>query len=537
MQRILFLLFCLCSFCGACQINTHLFIDGQLERQLSFRDTLELKNFVEDQKFNWMAQGYYFAGLDSVVQQDASTHVFLHQGQKLVAAVSGIKRGALAKKISKMLGEYNDGGFPFARIWMDSLDVEDRVLTGSLNINPGPEIRYDSAFFFEPIKTNHDFVYHLLDMVPGEPFRESAYQNIQARVERSPFLSLRRPTDISFSQNLATIFLDLEEQTTNSFQGVLGLQQNQNGRSSVVGSLDFAAQNLFNSGHQLEFAWESFSEASQNLDLFYKHAHLLGGKLSPSVRFGLLRQDTTFLTRVTGLGINTFIGANISLMIEYEGSNGSLISSDVENISERNLADYQRNFYQLALSKGYFSSLSSLSQGMVWRASVGGGTKKVERNTALPNSFYDSIALQTNFLRLEGKMAYQVRLGKRKAIFHDLELGLLENQQLLLNELYRVGGLSTLRGFNEKNFFASQFLLSRFEFRSFFENNSFVYAFYDQLLFKRSNRDEYPFGIGLGFALETSTGQFSFALASGNSRTQSLSFSELRAHFGFITKF
>ncbi len=512
-------------------------MDSKLENTLQFDDTLAVKNFVENRKLQWLDEGHFFAGIDSTLQREAGTYVYLHRGKRLRAAISGVKSGDIGKSISKKLSEYNNSGFPFATILIDSIDLDDGVLTGELSIRPGPEIRYDSAFFFESVKTSHHYIYHLLDVVPGAVFKESTYQQIEERVKRAPFLLLKRPTDIGFSQNLATIFLDLEEQTTNSFQGVLGLQQNQEGGTSIVGSLDFSAQNLFGAGHQFAFSWESFAESSQSLDLYYRHAYLLDSKISPSVRFNLLRQDTTFLTRETSIGINTYVGSNISLSIEFEGSNGSLISSNVENVSLRNLADYRRNFYQLALSKGHAASLNKLSQGIVWATSVGVGTKEVEKNTALPSSFYDSIALKTNFLRMEGKLAYQIRFGKRKTIFQHIEMGILENQQLLLNELYRVGGFTSLRGFNEKNFFASHYVLSRTEFRAFFENSSFIYAFYDQLLFRRNDLSEYPLGIGLGFALETSTGQFSFALASGNSRTQNLSFAELRAHFGFITKF
>ena len=65
----------------------------------------------------------------------------------------------------------------------------------------------------------------------------------------------------------------------------------------------------------------------------------------------------------------------------------------------------------------------------------------------------------------------------------------------------------------------------------------FMYVFYDQLWYRRASNDDAPFGIGLGFVLATSTGQFSFALAGGQSENQNLSFSEVRAHFGFISRF
>ena len=109
--------------------------------------------------------------------------------------------------------------------------------------------------------------------------------------------------------------------------------------------------------------------------------------------------------------------------------------------------------------------------------------------------------------------------------------------QLLQNELYRLGGLSSLRGFNEKDIFARHYFLSRMEFRSFFEERSYAYVFYDQLIYQRRDLRDYPFGVGLGFALATSAGQFTFALAVGDSNNQSISFSTMKAHFGYVSRF
>ena len=114
---------------------------------------------------------------------------------------------------------------------------------------------------------------------------------------------------------------------------------------------------------------------------------------------------------------------------------------------------------------------------------------------------------------------------------------MLYNDELLTNELYRLGGLNSIRGFNEKEFFAKNYLSSRIELRSFFEQGSYLYVFYDQLFYKRDALTDSPIGLGLGFALETRSGQFNFALASGNSNQQSISFDELRAHFGYTATF
>ena len=519
------------------QMKSDIYVDGLLLEQRSFQDTLELKGFTDKQIVSWINEGFFFAGLDSITKPGERVALYLHRGSASTMRIKGIRRNQILKSLSRISDSYANSGYPFASLTIDSLQQKDGTLLGQIKVSPGPKIQYDSAFFYEDPKTNRSYLYHLLGIVPGDLFSENSYADINARVERSAFLTLKRDTDISFSKEKAKVYLDLEERPTNRFQGVLGLQQNPSGSTSLVGSLDLLAQNLFRSGHEFHFNWERFAQSSQELNLFYKHAFPFNAKFSPSFRFSLLKQDSTFITRTTEVGVNTFIGGKIHLKLHFEGAAGSLISSTVETISQQNLADYRRSLYQIEMSSGFTQSLNAFREGLVWNVSLAAGTKQIERNTALPTSYYDTIDLKTNFLRFEGRTTYQIKIGKRQSIYQDIHVGLLQNREVLTNELYRVGGLTTLRGFNEKNFFARQYALSRFEFRSFFENESYLYAFYDQLLFRRNDNFDFPVGIGLGFGLDTSSGQFSFAMGSGWDEDQRLTFSELRVHFGFITIF
>ena len=142
-----------------------------------------------------------------------------------------------------------------------------------------------------------------------------------------------------------------------------------------------------------------------------------------------------------------------------------------------------------------------------------------------------------HFIAVEATLAYQLEVAKRQTFFHHIQSGFLQNDQLLKNERYRIGGLTSLRGFNEKNFFVDGYVLSRAEFRSFFEDRSYAYVFYDQLFLSTGAMRDQPFGIGLGFALETSAGQFSFALAMGKSDDQQFAFDNMKAHFGYVSRF
>lgn len=537
MQRISVLLFLSFSTVGVAQKVTTIYVDQAKHSTRTFSDSLDATAYVRELQLDWVNQGHYFAGMDSIVRGMEGTSFFLHKGKKYQSSIEVGKQQKLQKQLSRQLELYLNNGYPFAMVYLDSLSMNGTHLKGKMVVEEGPEIRYDSASFLSNIKTNKSYVYQLLDIKPNTLFGEQNYRTMGRKIERSSFLEFREEPDISFQKNEATIYLNLSESSSNTFRGVLGLQQAPDGGASAVGSLDLNIKNLFRSGKELRFNWERFSQESQLLNVFYKHPFLVNSNISPSIRFNLLKQDNSFVNRELGLGVNTYIGNRTELTLGYDRANGNLITSDVTDLQGRGLADFKRNMYRVRISEGREDELGTLKEAVIWSTSVAAGRKTVNRNLGLPDSFYDSIEMVTNYFQFDMNLAYQLKIGKRQRIFQSVELGGIENSEVLANELYRMGGLNSLRGFNEKSIFAKYYGLSRLELRSFFENQSFMYVFYDQLWYRRASNDDAPFGIGLGFVLATSTGQFSFALAGGQSENQNLSFSEVRAHFGFISRF
>lgn len=520
------------------QLPVTIIVDSELLMKKDYRDSTTLFQEIQALQVGWINKGFYFTGIDSVAaNDDKELTVFLHKGEKMKSETSGLNKKPLLRQIDRKLDYFGNSGFPFATLRLDSLHTSNGDLTGLIKVDPGPEIKYDSATFSEDIKTNSTFVFQLLDIAPGALFSEKAYSTIGRKFDRSSFLTLNKPPDISFQKNKATIYLDVSEDVSNSFQGIVGLQESSTGKSAIIGSLALDVENLFQSGKQLSVHWERFAQESQNLNLSYKHPFLLGMPLTPSVELTILKQDTTFLTRGTKLGLLTYISPRTSLLIQYDGVNGSLISAKQENLVSKGLADFKRNSYEAILSNGLKRKLGQAKEGVFWKIGACIGTKKVTKNAALSDAYYDSIALSTNFYRADLHLMGQKRIKKNLFFFQDVQGGALENNEILTNELYRLGGLSTIRGFNEKTFFAKRFGMVRSELRSFFESQSYAYLFFDQLIYQRARASEYVFGTGLGFVLATLSGQFSFALSVGQSDNQQISFNELRAHFGYVSRF
>ncbi len=536
MQRSLFLLFLLTSFASYSQISTRIFQDGKLADEKVFRDTLEITNYVRKAHQKAVSDGYLFSGLDSVSQNNSGISVYLHKGKKSEIEVDGIKNKSIPKGINKRIQSLTNSGYPFASIKLDSVRLTKETVTARMIESKGPLILNDSAFFFNPIKTNHHYLYQLIDHVPGKPFSELEYHQVVIKMGRSPFLRLRRPVDLSFQKERATLYLDIVEEESNRFQGVLGLQQAE-AQSSVIGSIDLSINNMFRSGKEFELHWERFDEESQELQLRYKHPFFLDAKLAPMFEFNLLKQDTSFLTRSTSLGLGTYLSASIELSLNYTRNVGTLLTDEEEFISQSNFADYTSDIYRMRLSQGYAAKLEQYTDGVWWGLGLGVGTKQIDQNLSIPDSFYDTLKLQTDIFSFDWQFAIQKKLFKRQAFYQFFEAGIIDNGELLSNERYRLGGLNSLRGFNEKFFFADRFFMSKSEFRSFFERGSYLYVFYDQLIYTDRGFSESPYGAGLGFSLATSSGQFRFAFAIGKSADQDLDLRNLKAHFGYTTRF
>ena len=173
------------------------------------------------------------------------------------------------------------------------------------------------------------------------------------------------------------------------------------------------------------------------------------------------------------------------------------------------------------------------------------GKKKI-----LPETISDHVPSVSPDLRLwqqsiTGKISQYHPFGKSWVLFHELSGGALFSRQLFMNDLFRLGGLHSIRGFYDNFFFASQYGLSNLEFRLIFdeksESQSYLFLFYDQAYMKNeivhSTEKDYPAGIGGGINLATPAGLFSLVYGLGRTQHQPFNVNLSKIHFGYISRF
>jgi outer membrane protein assembly factor BamA len=259
--------------------------------------------------------------------------------------------------------------------------------------------------------------------------------------------------------------------------------------------------------------------------------------------FKLYKKDTTFLELNQSAGILYLLKSGNFLKVSFSHQSSVLLSPAMFSTSTvlPEFADVNSSMYGIGTKIEKLDYRLNPTKGFFVEADLRAGRKNIKKNNALNESLYEDIRLITAKYFLSLQADFYLSLLKRTTFKISNQLGWLENENLFVNELFRLGGIRTLRGFNEESLFASFYTVGTIEFRYLLEQNSNIYVFFDQCYYERKMRNSYfhdiPYSFGAGISFQTKAGIFSMNYALGSEQGNPIQFRGAKIHFGFINYF
>ena len=112
----------------------------------------------------------------------------------------------------------------------------------------------------------------------------------------------------------------------------------------------------------------------------------------------------------------------------------------------------------------------------------------------------------------------------------------------MLNDMFRIGGFTVLRGFDEQSIYASTYGVGTAELHYLLEQNSYLFVFFDQGWYQKeqaglANITDMPYGFGAGMSFQTKAGIFSIDYALGSQMNNPISFRGGKINFGIASYF
>ena len=456
----------------------------------------------------------------------------------------GIDYPSILDWMDRLIFEAEDFGYPFATANLDSITLEGDSMSAGLNFDFGPLITWDSIVVSGQTKTQPRYVQNLIGIEPGNPFSQREFEKSILVLGRSPYFIIAEQPEITFQTKSARPTFNLRDRKANVLDGIIGLLPNENepGKILITGQLDLELYHLGGRGRDITLHWQRLNISTQSLDLMVKESFLFNSPFDLSLGFNLLKQDTTFINRNFSLNFGYRVKSGGYFRFFTNRKAGDLISTgayqDVNELPD--VADFRWNQYGIGWDWNKLDSPISPRKGYWFTGEFSAGNKEIIENTGIPEEVYTDLVL--NSPQYLGKMDLEKHffLKPTWGIMLRASGGFTQNQNLLLNDMFRLGGLKTIRGFNENYFYARSYGNLNSEQRLFFGENSFLMVFADIGILENpyfATSIDKPFSFGGGVNLDTGTGIFRFIYGMGKSNAQPLAFSYSRIHFGYLTRF
>jgi len=442
-----------------------------------------------------------------------------------------------------------NNGYPFATIRLDSLQIENREIAGVVHLDKDVLFLFDTLHIEGTSRTNTRFLSKYLQIYPGQPYSQQKVARVNQLLQQLPYVTVVQPLQVQFSENKAYLYLFIDEKKANQLDGIVGFLPNPNAQAGnrkflINGEINLQVRNIRGSGKQLGLQWRKVQQASQTLDAHYLHPNILGSPFELGLTFNLYKQDSTFLTLRprAQLAYYTANGNKVSFFSEVRSSRLLLSTPSVRNQKD-SLSDTRFQAYGINFQRQTLDDLFFPRRGYLTSVQLAVGNKTILRNPAFENAYYDTIRLKSTQISGAWQLENYFKLAKNGVLLTRLKGETLFNPRMYRNDLFRLGGLSSLRGFSDFVFYASSYAVSTLEYRLYTAADSYVLLFYDQGYYRRDLRQDrtqqYPFGLGGGISFSTGAGIFQFIYSVGRSQelNQPISLNFSRIHFGIVSRF
>ncbi|MBE9467269.1 MAG: hypothetical protein IMY72_02985 [Bacteroidetes bacterium] len=460
-----------------------------------------------------------------------------------------INYNQLTKIKKDLIQYYENSGYPFASVQLTDVSINRHFINADLDLNKNNLITIDSIYIKGNAKISKNYIYKYIDIKPKDLYNEKKIKEIKFRINELKFINISKPYEVTFARNKSDIYLYLDKKNANQFNGIIGLlpDKTNNNKLSLTGQVKLLLLNSLGKGESFFVDWSKLKKTSQELTTNIIYPYIFSSPIGINFNFNLLKQDTSYLTINTNFGLQFLLNRNNYIKTFLETKNSKLLSTkNAINNNTLNNADFNTIIYGLSYKFENLNYGLNPRNGFDFFINIGIGEKKIKKNSKLSNDIYNNYDLKTSQVNAYSDISYYFPVYKNIIIKLQNQSGIISNinnsnKQLVNNELFRIGGLNTIRGFDEKSILASSYSIIKIECRYLLNQNSNFIIFYDEAYYEKQNEmnliSDFPFDFGFGINFQTKAGVFSTSYAIGKQFNQPLKINNAKINFGYTNKF
>lgn len=595
--QYLFTLFCflLMGYIASAQSNYSLVIEP-VDKTPAFIESLGLRktfinkdecgNYIQQIVPTLQAKGYVTASVDSVRLDSTTAYIKLFTGlsYKWASITASEEAAKWLRQIGwnenmfrseplnyervgslqqRMLNYFENNGYPFAKIYLDSLQLNEDNVSGRMNINTGPLYHVDSITVTGDAKISSDYLQNFLGIKNRSFYNKEKLQDISTRLKQLNYVDETQPPKFYWGSTGGIVELFLQQKKSSQVNFIIGLlpnnQQLESKKMMITGEALLNLQNALGSGETIGLVWQKLQVASQRLNILYKQPYLFKTPFGLDFGFDMFKKDSSFLNFDFKLGAQYSIDTRQYAKVFVQQFNTILSNINTNLVLQTRRLPNEADVKLTNLGFEYgFNNTNYIynpinGYEIVFVSTAGNKTIKPnnqilelkdENDPAFDfRTLYDTVKTKSYQFRsmLNAAKYFPIGSKMRSTVKAAINGGYIGGSNIFRNELFQIGGYRLLRGFDEQSQYLSQYGIGTLEYRYLVGENSYFNVFADggwgRNASKGFNSNHTYIGAGLGMSFETKIGLFNLAWAVGKRNDTEFNLRQSKIHFGFVNYF
>jgi hypothetical protein len=358
----------------------------------------------------------------------------------------------------------------------------------------------------------------------AKPFNKEVIKKIHTDFNALPFVSQIKYPEVLLTTDSTKVYLYLEKRKNNTFDGFLGFGNKEaTQKLQFNGYVDLNLYNNLNSGERFNLYWKNDGNKQSTFNVNLDLAYIFKSPMALKSNLRIFKQDTIFQNSSFDFDLGYMINYNTKVFIGYKDN----VSEAIQKITSSTIKDLKSTF----ITSGYEHKKVSFDDSLfpdkfTFFTKFGMGNRTT--SAVKTNQFFAQIQLQK-----------LLELNKKNFIHIKSDTYYLQSNDYFTNELYRFGGIQSIRGFNENSLQGNVFTGLFAEYRYVASPNLYFYSITDFGYFqdKASSTKDQLYGLGFGFGLLSNGGLFNLVYANGNTGNQTIKLSNSIVQISFKTYF
>ena len=418
------------------------------------------------------------------------------------------------------LATYEVEGIIGTQLRVDSVGLSGEGLDLQFQVQEGARPTLLGLLVTGTTRASDRYLQRLLGLTPGMQVESFRADRLAAQLRESGlFQRIDPPLLVPTGDTTAVVQLVLEDRAPGSFDLALGYLPPAAGRSgTVVGSGQLLLRNLFGGGRTISMDLDRLPEQASRLNARIDDPFVFGPRVGGNLAFEGYSQDSTYNQQRYGLGVVLDLGptrltARFSREVVRPGNAGLVIEDGVQQVP-----DSRSRFAGFGLAYRSVDDPITPTRGLVADVEVLRG-RKVRSGIEALDGLETRVERGTSQDRIRGRARWYRPLSKSVVLVSGLDVAAVMSDVVDPSDLFRLGGASSLRGYDEDRFQGEAVARGLTELRRLLQGPSFTFVFFDLGFVDApeprtgdSNASWYP-GFGLGARVETGAGLLNVSYA------------------------